>query len=108
MLFKMEFSYEKSGKGLIGKYIVEGISAPEIKIDKQNSQRIMKSILSSLSRNPRFAIPFHRILIVEGITLEAQIAMINAMVRRDLIHMSSISFLTITENGKETLQLLQG
>lgn len=105
MLYSDEFKYEKkSGGRLVGQYIIEGISTSIITIETNDAKRIMKSILSSISRNPRSAIPLDRILIVDGITIDTQIAIINAMIKRGLLEISKTTFLTITDKGKDSLK----
>lgn len=105
-LFSMKFQYEKQGNLLIGKYMLEDLPIQPAKIitKEKSAKRIINTILSSLERNPREAIPLHRLLIVEGESLEAQVAMINAMIWDGLININSILWLKITEKGKKILE----
>ena len=48
-------------------------------------------------------IPLERILIVEGVPPEHQIALLNAMINRELLKLDSNFKLEITEKGKKTI-----
>lgn len=109
LLDTLEFKYEKHGNMIIGRYVLDDqtLVPKEIRLGERSVQRIMKTVLSSLARNPREAIPMERILIVEGEPIEAQVAFVNAMIRRRLICIAPTTHLEITETGKNTLKDLQ-
>jgi hypothetical protein len=110
-LHTLKFSYEKSGKFIVGKFPLEGLASinpQEISIDNKNAQRTMRTILSSIERHPREAIPLSSILITEGELLENQIALTNAMINRGLMNLQPNMVLEITEKGKEALKKFVG
>jgi GTPase SAR1 family protein/uncharacterized protein YbcI len=111
LLQTMKFKYEKSGKFIIGKYDLDEettCTSVTISMENKNVQRILKTILSSIDRNPRDAIPLDRILIVEGEPIENQVAIINAIINRDLMNLHSNMYLEITEKGKKILSEITG
>jgi hypothetical protein len=63
----------------------------------------MKVLLTSIERFPRCALPLERLLIVEGLPFENQIAIINAMHYRNLLNLKPLINLEITTLGKKTL-----
>jgi hypothetical protein len=106
LLKNMKFDYDKKSNSIFGKFNIEDLSSvppSEISIEYKDVQRIMKIILSSIDRNPRVAIPLSRILIVEGIAIEKQIAIVNAMINRKLLSITESLVLEITKEGEECL-----
>jgi len=108
-LYLQPFKYEKGNKGsIIGCYYlpsdINDGKTTKIEIYEKDAKRIMKTILSSISRYPRDALPLDGILIVEGIPLEKQIAMINAMIQKGLIAVKPLIYLEVTKKGLEILK----
>jgi len=104
-----DFEYDKKGAGLVGHFKVGGLppsKTTEIQVGSKEAQRIMKTIMSSLKRNPREFIPLSNILIIQGVELECQIAILRALIKRELIRKSDDFGLYVTPKGIEELEKL--
>jgi hypothetical protein len=106
ILKELKFEYKKGSKSIFGKYNVEGltsIDSSQIIIEDKEAKRIMRTILSSLDRNPRDALPLNQVLIVEGASIDKQIAIMNAIINRKLVKIDEPLYLDLSEKGKESL-----
>jgi Mn-dependent DtxR family transcriptional regulator len=75
----------------------------KINIHIRDSLRILKTILISLERNPREFIPLSNVLIVEGHKIEAQLAILQKMIKEELIKINDTYMMELTEEGRREL-----
>lgn len=107
ILFDINFIYERKGNNLIGKYDISNLTnyAPtEIIMEQEEAKRIMDNLIISIDRYPREALPFERILIVEGAPIEFQMSILNALIKRNLITLESPLYLKLSEKGKNEVR----